>query len=91
MKKYEKVRLGEGEEEVRELRSKGVFLITGGMDGISYALAEHLASNLQAKLCIIDDSVFPPQDHWSQWLVRHDGRDLISRKMKKVQALIQLR
>jgi len=90
VKSYERLQLEADQEAVRELRPGGVFLITGGMDGIAYALAEHLALSLQAKLCIIDDSLYPPRSHWSQWQATHDGRDLISRKMKKAQALEEL-
>ncbi|HYP28691.1 MAG TPA: KR domain-containing protein, partial [Blastocatellia bacterium] len=90
VKGYERMALGEGRAQVRELREGGVYLITGGMEGIAYAMAEHLALNFQAKLCLIDDSPIPARSHWQQWLTTHDGDDLISRRIKRAQALEEL-
>jgi NAD(P)-dependent dehydrogenase (short-subunit alcohol dehydrogenase family)/acyl carrier protein len=86
-KGYERLKVSARGGAAEELRQGSVFLITGGMEGIAYAVAEHLADSIQAKLCIIDDGLYPPRDHWSQWLARHDGHDAVSRKMKKAQAL----
>jgi acyl transferase domain-containing protein len=48
----ELVPLGMGAAATR-LRTRGVYLITGGLGGIGYALAEHLARTVQARLVLV--------------------------------------
>ncbi|MDQ1355592.1 MAG: Amino acid adenylation protein [Acidobacteriota bacterium] len=42
------------------LREKGVYLITGGLGGIGYTLAEHLAANVKARLILVGRSELTP-------------------------------
>jgi NADPH:quinone reductase-like Zn-dependent oxidoreductase/thioesterase domain-containing protein/NAD(P)-dependent dehydrogenase (short-subunit alcohol dehydrogenase family)/acyl carrier protein len=69
------------------IRERGVYLITGGLGGIGLTLAEHLAKTVQAKLILIGRSAFPAKEEWHDWMTTHDKHDVISRKIKKVQAL----
>ena len=46
------------------LKPRGIYLITGGLGGIGLALAEYLASRVQAKLVLVGRSSLPPRDSW---------------------------
>jgi len=73
-----------------KLRQGGVYLITGGLGGIGLAIAQHLASTVQAKLVLIGRSGLPPKVEWKQWLSSHDEQNPVSTKIRKVQALEEL-
>lgn len=62
-------------------------MITGGLGGIGFTLAEHLAKTAQAKLILTMRSKLPAKNEWSQWLSNHNEQDNISRKIRKVQTL----
>ena len=74
----------------KRLRKKGVYLITGGMGGIGFVLAEYLAQTVKAKLVLTGRSVIPPREEWEEFLVQHDHSHSISKKIQKVQQLEQL-
>jgi NAD(P)-dependent dehydrogenase (short-subunit alcohol dehydrogenase family) len=44
------------------LREEGVYLITGGLSGIGFELAKHLARTKRAKLVLVSRSPLPPGD-----------------------------
>ncbi|MCH8293320.1 SDR family NAD(P)-dependent oxidoreductase, partial [Candidatus Poribacteria bacterium] len=75
------------EETPQRLREGGVYLITGGLGGIGFALAEHLAKTLQARLILTGRSPFPARDEWEGWLAAHNEVDIVSAKIRKVQEL----
>lgn len=68
-------------------RSSGVYLITGGVGGIGFSLAEYLARAGQAKLVLTGRSPLPQREQWTEWLDQHDDSEDVSRKIRKVQAL----
>jgi amino acid adenylation domain-containing protein len=53
------------------LRQGGVCLITGGLGGLGLELAEHLASEAQARLVLVGRSALPPRESWESWLALH--------------------
>ncbi|MBW4609141.1 MAG: acyltransferase domain-containing protein [Hassallia sp. WJT32-NPBG1] len=69
------------------LREQGVYLITGGLGGVGLALAEYLATSVQAKLVLLGRSTFPQRVEWEEWLTNHDSQDNISSKIRKLQSL----
>jgi acyl transferase domain-containing protein/acyl carrier protein len=69
------------------LKERGVYLITGGLGGIGFVLADYLAKSVQAKLILIGRSTLPPKESWPQWLEQHDHEDSSSEKIRKVMAL----
>ncbi|HLO89373.1 MAG TPA: KR domain-containing protein, partial [Nostocaceae cyanobacterium] len=71
----------------QRLRTKGVYLITGGLGGVGLALAEYLAKTVQARLILLGRSPFPQPEEWTQWLSTHDAEDVISQKIQKLQNL----
>lgn len=84
---FEPIRLEKSEEATARLRDGGVYLITGGLGGIGFALAKHMAETVQAKLILVGRSAFPAQDTMEEWLSTHGEDDAVSRKIRKVQEL----
>jgi len=84
---FEQISLTEAFECQARLKQGGVYLITGGMEGIGLTIAKYLAASLQARLILIDSSAIPPQDEWPQWLSQHQDEDAISRKIQNALAL----
>jgi len=78
------------ERGAARLREGGVYLITGGLGGIGFVLAEHLAKTLGGKLILLGRSAFPPVDEWGKWLGTHDEQDKISCQIRKIQELEKL-
>jgi len=87
---FEPVRLEDKHECPARFRDRGVYLITGGLGGIGFVFAEHLAKTLKAKLILTGRSDLPDREQWSRWLETHGDRDSISRKIRKVQSLEEL-
>ncbi|QSJ14565.1 acyltransferase domain-containing protein [Nostoc sp. UHCC 0702] len=84
---FEAVKLDTSIQENQRLRSKGVYLITGGLGGVGLALAEYLAKTVQAKLILVGRSPFPQPNEWTQWLSTHDAQNVVSQKIRKLQNL----
>ena len=63
------------------LKSNGVYLITGGFGGIGYAVAEHLAEQVQAKIVLVGRSPFPERKDWA------GADETMLAKIAKVEAL----
>ncbi len=85
---FEPIRLDKpSEKAISRLKEKGVYLITGGLGGIGFVLAEYLAKTVKAKLILTGRSVFPVRDAWEQWLANHKKKDSISLKILKIEEL----
>ena len=69
------------------LKTKGVYLITGGLGGIGLKVAEWLARTVGARLVLTNRSALPPRAEWADWL-RSQGEDnRMSRRIAAVQRL----
>jgi acyl transferase domain-containing protein len=86
---YEPCPLMESTSAIRSFRQNGVYLITGGLGGVGFILAEYLTKTVQARLILTGRSPFPDRDRWAQWLRDHGEEDEISRKILRIQALEQ--
>src|SRR5208282_1596400 len=84
---FERIHLEPPKGAASRLKANGVYLITGGLGGIGLALAEFLATSVQAKLILVGRSELPPKDQWADWLATHDDQDEISCRIKKVQSI----
>jgi len=84
---YEAVRLNQSVADKTRLRKGGVYLITGGLGSIGLSLAEYLAQKVQAKLILLGRTDLPVKEQWFQWLATHDEQDIVSCKLRKLQAL----
>jgi acyl transferase domain-containing protein/acyl-CoA synthetase (AMP-forming)/AMP-acid ligase II/acyl carrier protein len=69
------------------LRSRGVYLLTGGLGGVGLAIAGALAREVQARLVLLGRSAFPAPDEWRTWLDHHGPADRISRKILRLREL----
>jgi NAD(P)-dependent dehydrogenase (short-subunit alcohol dehydrogenase family)/acyl carrier protein len=87
---YEPVRLEAADGERLPLRSRGVYLITGGLGGVGMVLARHFAQTTQARLILVGRSAFPGREDWPRWLAGHEPDDRTSRKIRQLQALEEL-
>jgi acyl transferase domain-containing protein/thioesterase domain-containing protein/acyl carrier protein len=74
-------------QERRALRSGGVYLITGGLGQLGFAMAEQLAIAAQAKLVLTGRSELPPRAEWSRWLESHPEQDGVSQRIRRVERL----
>jgi amino acid adenylation domain-containing protein len=54
IQKFEPVSLNGSSERMTRLREGGVYLITNGLEGIGFELAQYLACNVRAKLVLVD-------------------------------------
>lgn len=70
-----------------KLRKNGTYLITGGMGGIGYTLAEYLAETYQAKLVLINRTPLPNRDEWTEWLETKSPKHPTSRKIRQLLTL----
>ncbi|HEY9799814.1 MAG TPA: beta-ketoacyl synthase N-terminal-like domain-containing protein [Leptolyngbyaceae cyanobacterium] len=84
---FEAVKIDTPIQRNQRLKTKGVYLITGGLGGVGLALAEYLAKSVQARLILVGRSPFPQPEKWTQWLSTHDAEDVISQKIQKLQNL----
>jgi acyl transferase domain-containing protein len=69
------------------LREEGVYLVTGGLGGIGFALSEHLARSLRARLVLVGRSEFPRREEWDAWLETHGSRDRTSERIRRIRDL----
>ncbi len=85
---FEPVRIDKpSEESASRFREKGVYLITGGMGGIGFVIAKHLAKTVKARLILTGRSVFPDRDTWDEWLSAHEENDPVRVKILKIKEL----
>ncbi|MFK7803240.1 MAG: SDR family NAD(P)-dependent oxidoreductase, partial [Anaerolineae bacterium] len=84
---FESVHLPASAEVKSSLKRQGIYLITGGFGGIGFALAEHLAETVQAKLVLIGRSAFPKRAEWGMWLNDNGNHNSTSKKILQVREL----
>ncbi|HEV7509231.1 MAG TPA: SDR family NAD(P)-dependent oxidoreductase [Thermoanaerobaculia bacterium] len=73
--------------ESPRFRRGGVYLITGGLGGLGLAMAEHLASTLQARLVLVGRQGLPPREEWDGILAAGDRAKGPARTIAKIRAL----
>lgn len=69
------------------LRPQGVYLISGGLGAIGYALAEDLARSVQARLILTGRSALPAAAEWDTWISTHGTGHPCSQRIARVRAL----
>jgi NAD(P)-dependent dehydrogenase (short-subunit alcohol dehydrogenase family)/acyl carrier protein len=72
------------------LRPRGVYLVSGGLGAIGYALAEELARSVQARLILTGRSALPPSTEWDTWIATHGTGHPDSQRIARVRALEDL-
>lgn len=53
------------------LRQEGVYLVTGGLGGIGWALVGRLLTRYRARVAVLSRRALPPRGAWPQWLAEH--------------------
>jgi acyl transferase domain-containing protein/NADP-dependent 3-hydroxy acid dehydrogenase YdfG/acyl carrier protein len=64
-----------------------VYLITGGLSGIGWALAQHLAERYRAKLVLVGRSPFPPREEWPAYVRDPRARASVAEKILRLEEL----
>jgi acyl transferase domain-containing protein/thioesterase domain-containing protein len=73
------------DQKRRGFRQQGVYLITGGLGGIGFAVAEFLARSVRARLVLIDRTNLLPK---SEWVARRQSdHNVVGGKLRKIHAL----
>lgn len=71
----------------RALRPGGVYLITGGLGQLGFAIASQLAISAGAKLVLTGRSTLPPPAERQRWLDEHDENNPISVRLRRIREL----
>lgn len=71
---------------IRELRERGVYVITGGLGNIGLALAKRLAKTCKARLVLLTRSAFPDRSVWTTVRSKADNASLAA----KIDALLEI-
>jgi NAD(P)-dependent dehydrogenase (short-subunit alcohol dehydrogenase family) len=58
-----------------------VYVITGGLGNVGFALARHLAHSHSARLVLIGRALPPPRDLWDAWVETHGHDDRTSQQI----------
>lgn len=69
------------------IRQEGIYLITGGMGGIGYALAEHLLHQYRAKLVVVGRTELPARERWDGLIADRQTEPSIRTRLEKLLAL----
>ncbi|HEU5379702.1 MAG TPA: SDR family NAD(P)-dependent oxidoreductase [Ktedonobacteraceae bacterium] len=85
--RFEPLRLEAAASENVPLKSRGVYLITGGLGGLGLSLADYLARSFCARLVLVGRSVLPERAEWSTWLAMQNADDAVSGKIRQILAL----
>jgi phthiocerol/phenolphthiocerol synthesis type-I polyketide synthase E len=72
------------------LRSRGVYLVTGGLGKVGLALAAHLARTVEARLVLTGRTGLPDRADWGERLERTAPDDPVARRIRAVQELESL-
>jgi acyl transferase domain-containing protein len=84
---FEPVALPLPEGRPARLRERGVYVITGGLGGVAFALAATLAHACRARLVLTSRAPLPGRDEWDAWRRRRGDLDPTSLRIARVQAL----
>ncbi len=85
--KYEQVKLEQQVNTEIPFKTQGVYLITGGLGGVGYALAEHIVKEYKAKVVLTGRTILPEREKWDWWLENHPQEDSVSDRIRKILAL----
>lgn len=76
--------------KIPNIRSEGVYLITGGMGGVGLKLAEYLARTVKAKLILVSRTALPDREEWDQILQSQIENEQLCQRINHIQKLESL-
>ena len=71
----------------RRLKTRGTYLITGGLGKVGLTLADYLATTFQARLVLTRRTPLPAPAQWDAWLGEHPADEPTSRVLSSLRAL----
>jgi phthiocerol/phenolphthiocerol synthesis type-I polyketide synthase E len=74
----------------QRLRSKGVYLITGGLGGVGLAVARHFAESWQARLVLLGRTPLPERSTWEAVAAAEDQPQALRAKLRQLLELEEL-
>ncbi|MDQ1350671.1 MAG: hypothetical protein QG657_973 [Acidobacteriota bacterium] len=88
---YEPIRLNGNSQNSCRFKENGVYLITGGLGGMGFTIAEHMARRHKSRLILIDILDFPPRDQWDDCLTRDDKEgETFCQQIRKIREMENL-
>ena len=81
---YDRVYLNPAEKLPAVFKENGTYLITGGLGGLSLAVARHIASSVKANFVLTYRSALPERAAWEEWLAKYPENDSTSEKLRSV-------
>ncbi|AQR76918.1 hybrid non-ribosomal peptide synthetase/type I polyketide synthase [Paenibacillus larvae] len=84
---YKQVQLDNNGLSAERLKENGVYLITGGMGGIGFAMAQHLSKRIRANYVLLGRSPFPDRQSWSDYLTARDAHESTIKKIRGIQGM----
>lgn len=81
---YERVYLDPSKKPSPGFKENGVYLITGGLGGLSLAVIRHVTETVKANFILTYRSPMPEREHWEKWLAEHNENDSTSEKIRGV-------
>lgn len=79
--------LEESGEQHPRLREGGTYLVTGGLGGIGFVLAEFLATRSKGNLVLTGRAAIPARDEWDRYLEEHGPDNAMSRRIHRLRYL----
>jgi acyl transferase domain-containing protein/acyl carrier protein len=87
---YEPIHLVPPEARPRRLREGGIYVITGGLGGVTFVLAAALAHLAKAKLVLTGRARLPERSEWASWRQTRGDADPMSQRIMRVLALEEM-
>jgi acyl transferase domain-containing protein/acyl carrier protein len=72
---------------LRQIRSSGFYVITGGLGRIGLTLARYMAERYQARLLLIGREQFPERAVWNEWMQREGLTSMKVRCLQLMEAM----
>jgi phthiocerol/phenolphthiocerol synthesis type-I polyketide synthase E len=87
VQRHDPVQLQTPDVTCRTLRQKGAYLVVGGLGGVGFLIAEHLARTVSARLVLTGRTYIPARSDWDSWLSNHSGDDPTTKRIRKIRTL----
>ncbi len=87
---FSEVSLPETPDVPARLRTRGVYVITGGLGDMGLHIAKYLASAVQARIVLTGRTAVPPREEWDGHLQRHSPHDPIAQRILRVKEIESL-